>query len=151
MAENSKREQIIMADYALVSAVSSIKAVQRVMPAFAELENFAQTQFPVCAIVGRLPVPLEKRSTREINVDQIISEIKVDVFTYLQERAGQNVDTEISNIADDLWAALYNDQARGGLVIDTIIQINEKVNVWNPFAAFQITAIHKYVHYTGGI
>lgn len=151
MATNSKREQIIELTYNMVKTVSSIKSPLRTMPNYAELQEFAQTQFPVCAVVGRMPIPLEKRSTRKINVDQIISELKVDVFTYLQVRSGNQVDTEISNLADDLWAALYNNQNRGGLVIDTTIKINEKINVWNPFAAFQITAIHKYVHDTGGI
>ena len=149
MSTNSKREQIISANEVLVKSLDVITTVQRVMPEYSELQNFAQPQFPVCAIVGKMPVPTEKHSTRGIGVDQIISELKVDIFTYLQ--VNKNVDTEISNLADDIFAKLYTDQSRNGLVIETIIEIHEKVNVWKPFAAFQITVVHKYVHDIGGL
>lgn len=149
MAENSKREQIILANKALIESVSTIKTINRVLPEYKELQNFAQTQFPVCAVVGRMPVPEEKISSRGIQVDQIKSEIKVDIFTYLQ--INTNIDTLISDVADDLWKQLYTDQSRNGLVIKTTLEVNEKISVWNPFAAFQITAVHKYIHDSGGI
>lgn len=149
MAANSKREQIILTDKALVETVGPLKSILRVMPQKSELDSFAQTQFPVAAVVGRLPIPLEKRSGRTPDMDQIISELKVDIFVYLQ--VNDNVDSEISDLADSLFGALYKDQQRGNLCIETLVKINEKTNVWAPFAAFQITAIHKYVHGIGGI
>lgn len=149
MAANSKREQIIVADKALVETVPGLKSVLRVQQSKSDLDCFAQTQFPVAAVVGRLPVPQEKRQGRTPDTDQIISELKVDVFVYLQVNA--DVDTEISDLADGLFGALYLDQQRGKLCIETAVKINEKTNVWAPFAAFQITAVHKYVHGIGGI
>jgi len=149
MAENSKREQIITADYNLITAVPAVETAQRVMPDYTSLKCYAQTQFPVSAVVGRMPTPLEKFSDRRVNVDQIISELKTDIFVYLQ--VNSDMDSMISNVADDCWAALYQDQTRDGLCIETTLELNEKVNLWKPFAAFQITAIHKYVHDTGGI
>lgn len=149
MSANSKREQIILTDKALVETVTELKTIQRAMPQKSELDCFAQTQFPVAAVVGRLPIPIEKRQGRSPDTDQIISELKVDIFVYLQ--VNDNVDTEISYLADSLFGALYLDQQRGKLCIETAIKINEKTNVWAPFAAFQITAVHKYVHGIGGI
>jgi len=149
MATNSKREQIILTDLELVKTVTEIKTPIRVMPQKSELDNYAQTQFPVAAVVGRLPIPLEKKQGRTPDVDQIKSQLKVDVFVYLQ--INDNVDSEISDLADSLFGALYQDQQRGKLCIETLVKINEKTNVWAPFAAFQITAIHTYVHGIGGI
>lgn len=149
MATDSKREQIILADLELVRSVTTLKSTLRVQPQKSELDNFAQTQFPVAAVVGRLPKPLEKRPGRSMDQDQFISELKVDIFTYLQ--VNQDVDAQISDLADDLWNALYQDQSRGNLCIELTIDIDENTNVWAPFAAFKITAIHKYVHGVGGI
>lgn len=149
MAENSKRELLIKADIALVQSISEIVKVERRMLQHAELQEFAQTAFPVAAVVGRMPTPEEKISSRNTDVDQIISLLKVDIFTYVQ--TNDLSDASISSLADDLWRVLYTDQTREKLCIGTILEINEKVNVWNPFAAFQITAIHTYVHTTGGL
>jgi len=149
MAANSKREQIIISDFNLVQAVPSIKSPIRTLPEYAELTCYAQTQFPVCAVVGRMPVPNEKFSQRGVAVDQIRSEIKVDIFVYLQ--VNEDADSLISSVADDLFKQLYTDESRGKLVYETTIKIKEKVNIWNPFVAFQMTAIHKYIHDTGGI
>ncbi|MDA3788078.1 MAG: hypothetical protein PF503_06250 [Desulfobacula sp.] len=149
MAANSKREQIILADLALVRSVSGIKTPIRKQPQHSVLMEFAQTQFPVCAVVGRLPIPDEKHSGRQPAVDQLRSTLKVDVFTYLQ--VNEDIDSQISDLADSLFAILYTDQTRGKLCYETTIKIVENTNIWDPFAAFQLTAIHKYVHSIGGI
>jgi len=161
MSENSKREQIIEITEQLIKEVPSIKSVLRIMPQYADLQNFAQTQFPVIAIVAKLPVPAEKIETRNGFVDQIISELKIDIFVYLQFKSAMNlnsksinpkwVDSEISDIADDLFAKLYENQNRNNLVIKTEVKLNEELNVWDPFIAFQLTVIHNYVHSIGGI
>ena len=60
MAKNSKREQIIVYHVNMVSKIPSIKYVTRTQKSLSELAAFAITQFPVAAVVGGLPVPLEK-------------------------------------------------------------------------------------------
>ena len=150
MAENSKRERIIVADQTIVESVASITTVGRTVLQYAKLQEYSSKQFPVCAVVGRMPVPTVHRSTR-CSVDQIVSELKVDVFTYLQQNVESKIDTDISNISDDLFAALYTDQQRGGLVVKSEVQIHEEHEYWTPFAAFKITIVHQYVHGTEGI
>ena len=88
MAKNSKREQILVyhQNY-LIGRVNSINTVVRVMPNYSDLQQFAVTQFPLAAIVGRLPVPIEKVSSRDGSaVDIIISSLKIDNFIYMQEK-----------------------------------------------------------------
>lgn len=150
MAENSKREQIIVADKTIIEAVNSIKTVKRTVQNYDDLKLISSKQFPLCAVVGRMPVPKVHRNSR-CTIDQIISTLKVDIFTYLQQNVESEIDTDISNIADDLYAALYTDQHRGGLVTKSEVQIHEDHEYWPPYAAFKITVKHEYVHGTEGI
>ena len=64
MAENSKRELIILELISNLEDISSINAVERIRPSFADLGNFADTQLPLVAVVGKLPKPVPKRSGR---------------------------------------------------------------------------------------
>jgi hypothetical protein len=150
MAENSKREQIILWIVSLLEDISSISTVTRKMQAYSDLEEFALPQFPVAAVVGRLPVPLEKKSGRKAGGVEIVrSKLAVDIFVYIQDNV--NPDSAISTIADDIWVKLYADQLKGGLVIDTTLNIDENHAYWEPFVAFKITDNSIYVHDTGGI
>lgn len=150
MADNSKREQIILWIASQLGDISSISTVVRKMQAYSDLETFALPQFPVAAVVGRLPVPIEKKSTRKPGGVEIIkSTLAVDIFVYIQDNV--NPDTSISTIADDIWAKLYADQLKGGLVIDTTLNIDENHAYWEPFVAFKLTDNSIYVHDTGGI
>lgn len=148
VAENSKREQIILASKAILSTLPEVKTVVRSLQTYAELNTFAGTQLPLCALVGKLPAPKEKRTDRTGKVDQIISELKIDVITYFQ--AYSKEDTEISTLGDTIFGALYMDQYRGGLVLSTAVKPLEKTNIWRPFVAFQMTIEHTYLHTTGG-
>jgi hypothetical protein len=150
MSANSKRERIIEANLCLVESLSSIKTAQRTIPNYSDLQNFAITQLPVAAVVGRLPVPVEKHSgRRSAEVLQVRSKLVVDVFVYLQ--ANENADTEISALMDDLWVALYADQSRGALVLSTEIVPEENTQYYAPFAAFKLSVVHYYIHDIGGI
>jgi hypothetical protein len=149
MAANSNREQIIEANKTIVEGVSAVKTVKRTLLEYSDLQEFALTQLPVAAVVGRMPVPVEKHTMRTGDVDQIKSKLNVDIFVYIQ--ANDNADVEISSLMDDLWAALYADQSRSGLVISTEVKVEENPEYWAPFAAFKITVEHYYVHSTGGI
>lgn len=150
MADTSKREQIIVATQTLVESLESIKTTVRTIPEYSDLQDYALTQLPVAAIVGRLPQPTEKNSgRRSAEVLQIKSRLIIDLFIYFE--ANVNADSEVSRLLNDLWVVLYQDQSRGGLVLDTKITAQEDTQRWAPFVAFKISCIHNYIHDTGGI
>jgi len=149
MAANSIRERLILADKAILDGLSFIKTVERRLPSYKDLQNFALTQLPVAAIVGRIPKPNNKVSSQTGQVDQILSQLRVDIFVYLQEN--ENADSAISSYLDDMWPELYADPTRGGLCMFTALEAKEDTETWQPFVAFQITCIHQYKHSTGGI
>ena len=70
MAANSLRERILVQLVSTVSDVEAISTVRRTKQSYAKLKEFAVTQFPVVAIVGRLPQPLEhiKGRAREVPI-----------------------------------------------------------------------------------
>ena len=151
MAINSKREQILVyhTKY-LIGKVKSISHVVRVMPDYSALQNFAVTQFPLAAVVGRLPIPEEKVSSRDGSaVDTIISSLNIDNYIYLQTR--ENPDTVMSNVMDDIWAKCYSSVTYGGLVLSTLLKVSEEPEYWDPFIAFKLTSQVIYKHTTGGI
>ena len=151
MAANSTREQIILATVELCRTIPGIKtnSLVRTLQAHSDLQEFANTQFPVCAIVGRLPVPDGKPSGRGPRIDQVRYSLTIDCLIYLQ--VNQNMDSLISSVADDLVRILWTDQTRGGLVIETLVELKDKLSIWRPFAAFQATVTHKYIKGIGGI
>lgn len=149
MADNSKRERIIVADKQLIETMSSIKTVERRLPSYSDLQSFASTQLPVAAIVGRIPKPTNHVSKRDGQVDQCVSILNVDVYVFLQEN--KNADTQISSLLDDFWSTLYSDPTRGGLAMFLELIAEENIETWSPFVAFKITCSHKYQHTTGGI
>jgi len=151
MAANSKREQIILADVALIEQVTSIKTVRRSMQMYSQLEDFTNQQFPVAAIVGRLPVPDNHIIRQTGHVDYCVSELRVDIYIYFVEADIEQMDTEISNMVDDLWAKLYTDPTRGGVCITTTVSMDENVGVLRPYAAFNLIVSHQYQHTIGGI
>ena len=150
MAANSKRERIILADVAIVETIDAITTTVRTLQSYSDLESFAITQFPVAAIVGRLPVPNNKHSRRySAAVDQCISDLRVDIFVYFMNN--EDADTQLSSLLDDLFAALYTNQSRNDLCLSTVLELTENNEVWHPFAAFKLTCVHTYQHDTGGI
>lgn len=149
MAANSKREQIIIRNKTIIESLGGVAHTERTVLQYSQLEDFASTQFPCVAIVGRIPVPVEKHTNRTGDVDLIISQLKVDLYCYLI--ANEDTDPAISSLMDDLWVALYADQRRGGLTISTEIKLEENHEYWAPFAAFKMTVLHRYKHGPGGI
>jgi hypothetical protein len=153
MADNSKRERIIVYVVDLLETLASINTVVRVKQTYQELENFSGPQMPVAAVVGRLPVPstsgMQTHISRRTSVDIIISDLAIDVFVYGQDNVAP--DTLVSNLADDLWALLYQDQKMGGLVVETRLILDEENEFWHPYVAFKLTVQVKYKHDTGGI
>jgi len=150
MADNSKRELIILQVVSEMEAISSIKTVVRKLLGYSDLQNFALTQLPVTAVVGRLPVPSEHISSRRpARNDVMISELIVDLFVYFQEVT--NPDSVMSSLVDDLWVKLNIDQSKNKLVISTKLKMTENPEYWDPYVAFKISCIFNYVHTTGGI
>lgn len=150
MGTNSKREQIIKAVKAELEDVASIRTVQRKLPTYEDLKNFAITQMPVVAMVSGLPVPVPHPNYRVVGGrDLFVSEITIGLYCYFQERT--DPDTELSNLLDDIWAELYSDPTKGGLVIETTLKPHMHQDFWDPFYAFKVDLILKYSHSTGGI
>ena len=149
MASNSIRERIILADIALVKTIDSIKTVERRLPSYSDLQSFALTQLPVAAVVGRIPVPVNHISNRNGQVDQCNSELKVDIYVFIQEN--KNADVQVSSILDDFWRVLYTDPTRNELGTFLELIAEENIETWVPFVAFKITCKHIYNHSIGGI
>ncbi|RLC88911.1 MAG: hypothetical protein DRJ03_01330 [Chloroflexi bacterium] len=150
MAANSLRERILVQLVSTVSDVEAISTVRRTKQSYAKLKEFAVTQFPVVAIVGRLPQPLEHIKGRAPGgADLFVSDLQVDFFVY--GMANEDEDTLVSNLADDLWAVLHADQTVNNLAISTSLVFTEDPQYWPPFVAFKLTATIKYKHLIGGI
>ena len=150
MAENSLRERIILADLTLIQSLSSISTVVRTIQSYSDLQSYAVTQFPVVAIVGRLPVPTYKPSLRiREDIDQVLSILRVDFYTYFMNN--ENSDTELSSLLDDMWVKLHSDPTRSRICLGTTLEMTEDTQVFAPYGAFRITAIHQYKHTIEGI
>lgn len=160
MAEDSLREQIIVANLDKLKELITIKTFQRVRPAFNDLGNFSGEQFPVIATHAGLPKPVEKVSSREPGrVDLFRSELLISLFCYAMENV--DPDTKISDLADDIWAKLYEDvtlEAFGtnphtnqGLTLGLAISPEVQTGIWDPYIVFRMDCTYTYVHGTGGI
>jgi len=150
MAENSTRERLILADIAIIEAMSpTIRTVKRTMQGHEDLQQFSGPQLPVAAVVGRLPVPIEHKAGRNGQVDQIKSALAVDIFVYFQENEEQ--DKQLSNMLDEMWRELYTNPTRSGLCLVTALTPNPDYSAWAPYVAFQLTCNHHYIHTPGGI
>jgi len=150
VAANSTREQIIQYVITQLESLSSISTVERKLPAYSDLTQFAVTQFPVVAVVGRLPQPEPKYSSRQkYTIDKFLSKLIVDLYVYIQNNV--NPDSDVSSLADDIWATFYSDLSMGGLVEDLSISLDERVEYWEPFMAFHAAIKVHYFHDVGGI
>ena len=151
MAKNSIREQILVYhEKYLIGKVKSINTVKRVMPSYSDLQQFAVTQFPLAAVVGGVPVPERKMSSRDgSGVDILISSLKIDNYIYLQQK--EDPDSTLSDIMDDVWVKCYSNVTYGGLVLSTELLPEQETAYWEPYVAFKITSEVKYSHTVGGI
>ncbi len=153
MAQNSKRESIICRVMDELQGASCIKSVVRGKKTHHDLQQFALTQFPVAAVVGRLPRPMEKKSGRVPGgVDVIKSSLAIDVFIYDQVNViDDTTEEKISSMADDIWRVLYADPLKNQLCLETLLTIEDDPEYWEPFLAFRIVVNTIYLHTTGGI
>ena len=150
MAENSKRERIIVYHVDLMKVLESINHIRRTIPSYDELKNFSSQQFPVIAVTARLPVPVVKKTgMTQSGRGPILSSLNIDNFVYIQNNV--NPDTQISDVLDDIWAKGYSDPTYGGLTTEVDLTAEEEVIQWPPFQAFRVVHQVKYYHTTGGI
>jgi len=156
MAINSKREQILEALENNINDIPAIVKVKRVQLAFADLENFAGTQLPLVAVVGKLPSPSPHRAGRSTGLhDKFISTLTIELFCYAMDNV--NPDTLVSNLADDLWAKIHSDTTLiteaypKGLTLEVVVSPEVTVGIWDPYVVFKMNCSYKYVHGTGGI
>ena len=150
MAANSKRERIIENVAQTVHDVNAIVEVQRRQPQYNELSSISHAKMPFAAVVASLPKPFAKKSGRQPAKSDIFhSELKVQVFVYAQDN--KEPDVLVSSLADDIWAALYVDESRGGLCDEMDIDPDMDVGYWAPYVAFRMTVVCKYYHNREGI
>lgn len=161
MGTNSKRESIILAVVSAVDALERIVTVQRRRPTLENLQGVSSTQVPIAAITAGLPVPSrhfnESGGTGKPGVkphrraDVFISTLSIELVIYDLLYDNDQYDTRLSDLADDLWTALYADQSWGGLAIGTDIEPEANVAIYDPYLAFKMTCRVTYKHSTGGI
>lgn len=152
MALNSKRERILVAVVTELEAIDAISTVNRIQPAgLKSLTGYAETQLPLVAVCGQLPMPTQKRSARTGHtVDQVISVLGVNLFVYALDNV--TPDSTISSLADDIWTKLLTDETHGfKWVLGTGIEPNINTAVWDPYCAVNLKVNIEYLHDKGGI
>ncbi len=149
MADNSIREQLLVKNKELIDSLGVFNAVKRCRLTHADLCNFAQTQFPVAAIIGGLPMPKPHEAMRGVPKDVFIMDLEIQIYVYLHIL--DDFDSLISSVADDLWRILHVDQSRGDLAFETLIKPAKPIHLYSPYAGFQFLINHKYQTTTGGI
>lgn len=152
MIAQSTREDIATYTLSTVTGISDFNTVVRRIPLYEQLKDFAVTQFPVGAVVAKMPVPNEKESARiPAKLDLIVSDLDVDVYGYLQNTDDDTVDTSISDLLNKIWVAMYADPTLGNRVLNTWLKPEPEVEYWYPFVAFKVVVKVRYVHTTGGL
>jgi hypothetical protein len=153
MADDSGREQIIDYLKEQVQELEDLNHVTRLLPSYADLQQFAETQFPVAAIAAGLPQPVAHRQGREPGgtVDIFQSTLAITVFVF--DQINEDSDQRISYLADELWAKLWEAQTKEGAADfgTESITFGEVPTYLRPYIGFTITVSCKYKHTTGGI
>ena len=149
MATTSGREEIILF---LVEEVESMGFfhVTRTNPTCADLGDFADTEFPVAAITAGLPQVVGHKQQRTAGgADVFLSKLEVVIFIW--EQVNVDIDSKISDLADELWGKLWEDPTKGGLVIETENFFGEVPTWLRPYVTFNLTCRMTYQHNRGGI
>jgi hypothetical protein len=144
------RERIILFLVAQINEITAIEKVVRRMPSYSDLTSFSSRQFPAVAVIGRLPVPVEKHRSRDGDVDRVKSSLRTDIYVYFQDK--EDPDSTISNLMNELWKKLYTDQTKGGLCLSTELKPNPNPTEYmDPYGAFALGVDNVYIHTPGGI
>lgn len=151
MASTSIRERLIKGLVEDIQTLKCIKTVKRIQPSDeADLSQYASTQLPLVAVIGGIPVPKRHKTSRgSAGTDKFVSTLRVSLFVYFL--AGNDPDTAMSELLNDLWVKLYTDQTRNSLAIDTELEPQVEPVEIDPYVAFMIVVNITYLHDTGGI
>jgi hypothetical protein len=145
----SKRESIIQNVVTSLEAVSGIrKPIQRVLPAYQHMDNYAATQFPLCVVVGGLPRPLKPLELTGLQPSDsgIVSTLQVGIYIYFV--ITPTVHEQLDEVAQAVWAALGIDPKWGGLARSTRIECNPDISHVLPYVAINMNCFVNYVHST---
>jgi hypothetical protein len=147
----TRREEVVNYIINLLKAMPEFNLVERRLLEYEQLAQWAETSFPVVAVVAGLPVPQEKLTSRAKGgtIDKVISELGVDLYVYLH--ADENPDSRVSEILEALWIKLLEDESQGNLVLGTTLDPDPTVGYLHPYVAFRVTVAMRYVHDKGGI
>jgi hypothetical protein len=144
------REKLAVIHTRMLEKMSTIKTVIRTQPSYDDLQNFANTQFPLVAVVVGLPDVDEKMSDRvNSDVDVIMSELKVTNTVYIKEN--KDPDTHLSKVAQEVFKKLYSNRTYDNFAKKTILKFELEPEYWHPYLAFRIVSTITYHHIVGGI
>jgi hypothetical protein len=148
MALNSTREQVINNVVTTLEGVESLSCVSRKrMTDLDELQSVPTTQLPYISVTGGLPEPIQKQSGRRFgNVEAVKSVLAVEIVCYAL--APVDSDTVLSDLLDDVWAALYTDQTRGGIALGTELTPQVEPVFIQPYILFRVVCNVTYLHDT---
>lgn len=150
MADNSKREQILLRLKNKIESLVSIKTVKRIQPSdISELQQYSAQQLPLLAMIGGVPIPVKHQRGRDNKLDVFLSELPVEIYIYFMNRV--DPDSQLSSLLDDLWRCLFEDQLLDGLVNQMFILPKVEVAAWDPYVAFSVDLKYTYKHTIGGI
>lgn len=146
MALNSTRELIVTDIVDTLTNVTSIAEVKRRrMADIDELKAIPTTQLPYISVTGGLPEPIQKKSGRKPGgIETVVSTLAVEILCY--NLAYDNPDVALSDLLDDIWAALYADQTRGGIALSTDVIPQVEPAYINPYILFRVVCNVVYVH-----
>ena len=148
MASDSKRERILEHLATAVRTLDWVRTVVREQPGKpADLDKYGQTQFPIAALVGKLPAPRKERLAGRGK--EFVSTLDVLLVVYALEN--QTPDSLVSSMADDLWTAIFADRKRGGVAMDTTVLPEVEKAAYPPYLAFSMIARVTYTHDETGI
>jgi hypothetical protein len=148
MASNSKREGILRHLERALRGLSWVRTVVREQPGAPEdLEKYGQTQFPVVAVLGKLPTPRKERQAGRGK--EFVSSLDALLVVYALESKAP--DELVSSMADDLWTALFADRSCGGLALDLTVLPEFEKQAYSPYLAFSLIARVTYAHDHTGI
>lgn len=144
----SLRENIILNVVTTLEGISELKEVRRNNTSLTELESASVSIFPFCSVLGNLPTLNTERFHRFAQGDKTAktfeSTLDIDIFVYGNNKDAP--DTEISNLLEKLWKALYADPLRGGTARSTFVTSRPVIGRMQPIFGFVITATVTYKH-----
>lgn len=154
MAEDSKREQIMVNLTSKLLDLQWPKAARRGRSSFDKLKTIAQTQFPFISVTGGLPSGQPAKIDKQAafaRYTKFISTLRIEVIVYDFIYDDSIYDSVISSRADDIWRQVYEDPSFGNLCLSCVIEPEMVVGVWDPYLAFKIFVVVTYPHGTGGL